>query len=104
MINLSELHLVFEEQWYTMSQAAKIIHYPKMGRTKLFRFLREQNVLSKDNEPYQRYANNKCFKLVQKEIYNGHGSIIRCPAVPLISNKGINLTKKLLQQKEEDNG
>lgn len=103
MINLIDYQLLFEE-WYTMSQAAKIIAYPKMGRTKLFRFLKEQNVLWGDNEPYQHYIDNRCFKLVQKDVFNGHGRIIRCPAVPLISEKGINLIKKLLKKKEEENG
>ena len=93
-----------QEEWYNMREAAKLINHKKIGRTKLFQFLRDQSILMYDNEPYQRYIDNECFKLVRKDVFNGYGRIIACPSVTLVSTKGINFIKKRLEQKEEANG
>jgi phage antirepressor YoqD-like protein len=93
-----------KEKWYSMQEAAKLINHKKIGRTKLFQFLRDQKILMDDNEPYQRYIDNQCFKLVQKDVYNGFGRIVVCPSVTLVSTKGINFIKKSLKQKEGADG
>lgn len=37
----------------------------KIGRTRLFEFLKNQGILNKDNEPYQKYIENGWFKLIE---------------------------------------
>ncbi len=38
-----------------MSQAAKALNIPGIGRNKLYQILREMKILRKNNEPYQKY-------------------------------------------------
>ncbi|MEO7316377.1 MAG: phage antirepressor KilAC domain-containing protein [Ginsengibacter sp.] len=95
---------VVQEEWYTMGQVAKLINFKKLGRTKLFNFLRDQKILMDNNEPYQRYIDSDYFKLVQKDIENGYGRIIARPFVTLVSTKGINFIKKQLDQSDGENG
>jgi len=103
-INLTIHQPAPQEEWYTMREVAKLINYKKIGRTKLFQFLRDQKILMDDNGPYQRFIDNGCFKLVRKDVFNGYGRIIACPSVTLVSTKGINFIKKRLEQKEDANG
>lgn len=81
-----------------MQQAAKILDFKNVGRTKLMAFLRRKNILMENNEPFQKYINTRHFKMVIKDIYNGHGTVIVCPTVPLVSLKGINFIKKLFEK------
>lgn len=97
-INLSQYKP--QEDWYTMQETAKLLNIKKIGRTKLFNFLRQERILMRNNEPYQKYIDNGCFKLVLKDIYNGYGGVIGCPSVTLVSQKGISLIKKRFEEKE----
>lgn len=100
-INLSEYRP--QPEWYSMQTTAKVLNRKKMGRTNLMRFLRDQKILTDQNEPYQRFIDQGYFLLILKDIYNGHGAMIGCPSVSLVSEKGINFIKKLFE-KEEKNG
>ncbi len=75
--------------WQDMKAAAKLIGMG-MGRTKLFRFLRDNGLLMTNNEPYQTYINIGWFKLVSKDIYNRNGKFLFTQNVTLISMEGIN--------------
>jgi phage antirepressor YoqD-like protein len=83
-----------------MQEAAKLLNFKDTGRTKLMRFLRDEKILSEKNEPYQKHVNSKCFKMVEKDIWNGHGRIVATPLVPLVSAKGICFIKKRFEEKE----
>ena len=87
------------EQWFTMAETAKIIN-AKMGRTKMFRFLREEQILMDDNEPYQKYIDNGCFKMILKDVYGRGGQVLFQQPVTLVSPKGIDTIKKHIQKKE----
>ncbi|WP_206076014.1 phage antirepressor KilAC domain-containing protein [Marinitoga lauensis] len=52
--------LISTEGNYTMSEVAKIL---KKGRNRIFKFLRIQGILRKNNEPYQEYVDRGYFKL-----------------------------------------
>lgn len=97
------IHTPVPENWYTMAEAAKLIN-ANMGRTKLFRFLREEGLLMDDNEPYQRYIDNGCFKYVVKDIFGRRGQVLFPQTVTLVSPKGIDFIKKLLKNKSLPNG
>ena len=87
-----------------MSEVAKLINLKKMGRTKMFIFLREDGILMEDNEPYQHYINNGYFKLVLKEVYGQQGQIKFSKEVTLVSPKGLNFIKKRILSREVENG
>ena len=58
--------LVTAGEFYEMGQVAKILNYPNMGRTNLFRFLRDEEILRPsysriENEPYQKYITDGWF-------------------------------------------
>lgn len=68
------------------------------------RFLRDEKILTEDNNPYQRYIDTECFRLIEKDIWNGHGRVVATPLVPLVSTKGLNLIKKRFEGKEVEIG
>lgn len=49
----------------------------KFGRNKLFKWLRDNNFLSKKNEPYQRFVDQGIFEVVETSIDNGSYSKIQ---------------------------
>lgn len=83
------------EQWYDMKQAAKLID-EDMGRTKLFKYLRDEGFLMDNNEPYQEFINEGIFKLVLKDIRGRRSQLLFQQAVTLISGTGIRLLKKYI--------
>jgi phage antirepressor YoqD-like protein len=88
------------ETWYTMSKAAKLIG--KMGRNKLYEFLRNEGILMHHNEPYQTYCDQGYFKLEQVPKYNNRGQLHQYFPVLFVSPKGIDFITKLIQRKEAE--
>jgi len=86
------------EQWFTISQAAKLMKQG-IGRTKLFRFLREEGLLMANNEPYQKEVDSGHFKMVLKEIIGKQGKPLFMQPVTLISKSGMDHVDKLLMDK-----
>lgn len=85
------------QAWQDMKAAAKLIGRG-MGRTKLFRFLRDNGLLMANNEPYQTYVNIGWFKLVSKDIYNRNGKFLFTQNVTLISMAGISQVVYLIDK------
>ena len=81
----------------SMSEAAKIID-SKMGRNKLFLFLREQGILRYNNEPYQKYIDNGWFRVVEQK-YNIPSGDIQISIKTLVFQKGVDGIIKLLGRK-----
>lgn len=78
------------EQLYSIGRVAKILKddgHP-IGRNRLFKILREQNILMTNREPYQRYVNNGMFKMVlsKKNLY----------AKTVATGKGLQYIKTLI--------
>lgn len=86
------------ETWYTMSQAAKMTG--KLGRNKLYAFLREQEILMSNNEPYQTYCTQGYFKLEQVPKYDRWGQLHQYFSVLFASPKGVEFITKLLDKKQ----
>ncbi len=87
------------EQWFTISAAAKLIS-KKTGRTRLFRFLRDQGLLMENNEPYQEQVDNGNFKMVLKDVTRKDGSLLFRQPVTLISEVGIEYVHHLMETQE----
>lgn len=59
-----------EDKYFDGSQLSKMLNNG-MGRNKIFEFLRENRVLRSNNEPYQKFVDNGCCKLVVTKTKNG---------------------------------
>lgn len=89
------------EIWVEMLIVAKIMKHA-IGRTKLFKLLRDKGFLMEGNIPYQPYVDSKDFKMELRPRYDAKGSVVQWYAVTLASTKGIELIKKLVgKQKQE---
>lgn len=71
-----------------MGQMAKLLKDDgiNIGRNKLFQFLRSQNILMKNNTPYQRYMNAGLFKV--NETVMGLSGTTRSVAATFVTGKG----------------
>jgi anti-repressor protein len=79
------------ENYHTMQEVGK--HFPGFGRNKIFDFLRNEKVLMHNNVPYQRFIDNECFKVIQKENFKGE-----YVPVTLVSSKGMEFIEKYLRK------
>lgn len=83
------------EGYQKMNQVAKSLG---MGRNTLFEFLRNNQILMKDNTPYQRFINNGYFKV--REIAVDKGFAKEMKTQTLVTAKGVDyISKKLKEQK-----
>lgn len=84
----------------TMQEVAKSLG---TGRTRLFRFLREEKIIMKNsNIPYQRYIDAGYFKVVERP--RASGDVIINDAATRVTAKGFDYIARLLQKRDESNG
>ena len=83
-------------QAISLGEVAKILNYPKVGRNKLFEILRDQNVLQRDNLPYQKYIDNGYFRVIEQK-YNT-GDEVRISFKTLVYQKGVDYIRKTLDE------
>lgn len=76
-----------------MNDVAKSVGY---GRNKLFKFLREQRVLMKDNVPYESFLTREWFVVRQNTITNG--SFSKNNVQTFATSKGVNGISKMLKK------
>ncbi len=88
------------DNYFSMSITAKLMNKFKIGRNRLFLFLREMEVLDEDNLPYQRYMIQGYFKVELKGIKNGK----QFKAVTLVSLRGLEFIESLLTKNFIKNG
>jgi phage antirepressor YoqD-like protein len=78
-----------------MAAVAKTINQPGYGRNNLFKLLREQKILRKNNQPYQKYVNLGYFKevvvpikkswvLKNGEVWNGTKTVATAKGIDFI--------------------
>lgn len=72
------------DKWLTMKEVADILNVPEFGRNNIYKILRDEKYLTRYNQPYQKYKNQKLFKSI--ESVKGHGSL-RVSTV--VSQKGL---------------
>jgi len=71
----------------SMGEFAKVVYdQSKMGRNKLFQWLREQKILDKKNHPYQRYIDNGWFSVQEQTYTTPYGNGINLKT--LVTGKG----------------
>lgn len=91
----AELHDRFlaSDTAQTMSVVAKSLG---TGRDRLFRFLREQNILMGNNMPYQQYLDRGYFRVIEKVINMGGAEVVKPQT--LVTTKGVTFIAKLLKK------
>lgn len=77
--------------YVTGEQLSKIV---KVGRTKLYKFLRENGIYTNNNTPYQKYMDKGYFKVVNKVTKVGN------IATTVISSKGIDFIDNKIKKHE----
>lgn len=80
----------------SMEEVAKVLSYPGVGRNKLFEILRNQNILQKDNIPYQKFIDSGYFRVIEQK-YNV-GDEVRINIKTLVFQKGVDFIRKTLDK------
>lgn len=79
-----------------MDQVAKVLDMG-VGRNRLFRILREKEILMESNIPYQRYVDEGWFRVVEQK-YTRSNSETHINIKPLVYQKGVNGIRRLLEK------
>lgn len=79
----------------SMSEVAKVLAIPKVGRNKFFGLLREYKVLQWNNQPYQRYIDNGWFRMVEQRYSDENGDTV-VTTKTLVFQKGIDGIRKVI--------
>ena len=83
------------ESLLSMNDTAKILNMG-IGRNRLFKFLRDKNILMKDNMPYQRYVDAGYFKVVESYYMAGDNSVVS--KTTYVRQRGVDYIRKLLKE------
>lgn len=79
-----------------MGSVAKVLN-KKIGRNKLFDFLRENGVLMSTNVPYQKFCDCGYFRVIETK-YNKPDGSTHIGLKTLVYQKGVNYINKLLER------
>ncbi|WP_051251778.1 phage antirepressor KilAC domain-containing protein [Psychrilyobacter atlanticus] len=76
---------------------AKVINKKGYGRKKLFEFLKRKKILMQNNQPYQKYIDNGCFRTIETKFTKSNGEI-SINIKTLVYQRGVDLISKLLNK------
>lgn len=79
-----------------MGSVAEVLN-KKIGRNKLFDFLRENGILMSNNVPYQKYCDSGYFRVIETKYTKPDGST-HIGLKTLVYQKGVNYINKLLER------
>ena len=69
----------------------------KVGRNKLFQILRDNNILTPKNQPYQRFVDDGYFRTIEQKWQTPDGEI-KISIKTLVYQKGIDYIRKALKK------
>jgi len=69
---------------YSIGTFAKFLNIKNFGQNKLFEWMRDSEILMKNNEPYQRFMNNFHVIPVKKNKFTGSKTLIKANGVSYI--------------------
>lgn len=81
---------------FDLDNVAKTLNYKNIGRNNLFKILKEQKVLMRNRNPYQKYVDCGYFKIIQQPFDRGGKPGINSKTV--VYQKGVDFIKKLLDR------
>lgn len=78
-----------------MDRVAKVLDIKGIGRNKLFEILRDNNILDRDNVPYQTFVDRGYFRVIEQKytVPNGETKI---SIKTLVYQKGVDYIRKLI--------
>jgi len=80
-----------------MADCAKVLAYPKVGRNRLFKILRELGILMDSNMPYQEYIDRGYFRTIEQK-YTTSGGETRISIKTLVFQKGVDYIRKRIAE------
>lgn len=81
---------------FDLDNVAKTLNYKNIGRNNLFKILKDQKVLMRNRNPYQKYVDCGYFKIIQQPFDRGGKPGINSKTV--VYQKGVDFIKKLLDR------
>lgn len=78
-----------------MKEVANILNFDKLGRNKLFQILRDKSILTKKNQPYQRFIDCGYFRTIEQEWQDPYGET-NISIKTLVYQSGVNFIRQLL--------
>ncbi|MED1792851.1 phage antirepressor KilAC domain-containing protein [Brevibacillus nitrificans] len=78
--------------------AAKVLKIPGIGRNKLFEFLRDEEILMTNNQPFQRYIDAGYFRVIEQKYSKPDGST-NISIKTLVYQKGLDYIRKSINKK-----
>ena len=85
-------------EWtYTLSEAAKIIEIPKVGRNTLYQILRALDIVDEFNRPVKKYIDAGL--LAQRTpVYIVNGHLSETPVTVVVGNRGLNFIEETVKE------
>lgn len=87
---------------YNLSQAARMLNIKEMGRTKIYKLLRELGILDEINRPAQHYIDEGYLDFRTTGIRT-QGITVQAPVVLVVGDKGLNFLKKTVEEYLQNN-
>lgn len=81
-----------------MKNVADILNIKGLGRNKLFEFLRKNNILNNNNQPYRQYIDCGYFRVIEQKYTNLYGEI-KINLKVIVYQKGIDFILKKIKEK-----
>ena len=79
-----------------IASVAKVLNVPRVGRNKLFEFLRNHKILMRNNQPYQKYVDCGYFRIIEQKYERPNGDT--CINIKtLVYQKGVKYIQELLK-------
>ena len=101
MFQVNETHSCLErdgKSYYSMKEVANILNQKKQfGRNKLFRLLRDNNIIWGSGNVYPEYRNTFFFEEAQTNGYNPYKTMIFTAL--RVSEDGIKLIERIIENK-----
>jgi anti-repressor protein len=86
-----------------MAAVAKMLNYKGIGRNKLFKILRDENILRYNNEPYQRFVDAEYFSVIEQEVTTAYDNTL-VNRKTIVTQKGIDYIRKALTKLGYEDG
>lgn len=88
------------EDTIDVGEVAKVLTIKGYGRNNLFKFLREQNVLMHNNQPYQKYIDNGYFKQIETQWYDRKAEMTHIGLKTVVYQKGLDFIRNLIEKQK----
>ncbi|MFI3230260.1 MAG: phage antirepressor KilAC domain-containing protein [bacterium] len=85
------------EDTFDMLTVAKILNFEGVGRTTLFAILRNEKILMKDNQPYQKYIDRGWFRVIESRFVKRDGDV-SVNTKTVVYQKGVDGILKLMNK------